>query len=309
MKHHRTDEELWAEFVTRIERGVESRFDEDPRAIISVEQRRRLIRGLVRTEGSEIVWWPFEVATTALRNFGVDVQAERFLTGLQIARETWAWLPTPGAIQEIRPDLQRQLALRWVARLLGAISNDDGGATLRKSVRKVLEVLDDAYSQKASSLVDTAELFAAYDIPFFGTTALNLANIVEVVTRYPHGAFPRELLATIGRAFPNFSKETRVRLRLEMDSDLVEASTYTIERLKDLNGPPSAYVSASDLDAVALTLRFDAETDPERAAVALREFISALNRLHILEGGEGLRVEDWLIHEREQDFAGAGGWR
>jgi hypothetical protein len=54
-----------------------------------------------------------------------------------------------------------------------------------------------------------------------------------------------------------------------------------------------------------LRLRFAPDSDPERVANAMRDLLVRLNRLHILEGGRGLRVEDWLVHEREPEFAGA----
>ena len=81
-----SDDQIFDRFLSAAIVLMVDRLQEDPKVGIDVQRDRGRIRGLLRSEGGQSLWWPFEVEIERVRREGPEVVADDFIERLREVR-------------------------------------------------------------------------------------------------------------------------------------------------------------------------------------------------------------------------------
>ena len=81
-----SDDQIFDRFLSAAIELMLDRLQEDPKVGIDVQRDRGCVRGLIRSEGGQSLWWLFEVESERVRREGPEVVADDFIEGLREVR-------------------------------------------------------------------------------------------------------------------------------------------------------------------------------------------------------------------------------
>lgn len=82
-----SDDQIFDNFLSAAIGQMVDRLREDPNVGIDVQRDQRRIRGLIKSEGGQSFWWPFEVEIERVRREGPEAVAYDFIEGLTEVRK------------------------------------------------------------------------------------------------------------------------------------------------------------------------------------------------------------------------------